>query len=507
MADRRRRLNLWPVLLFLFVWSILYLPHLRTNPPWYGDETVALAAGLDLTRGIAAHRAVLNTFWHPYAPYQPGYELLIGSMARLFNGDILGGRIVNALLALCIALVIYFYGRCGLGVFPSLFAALLFLSYEQSVIHFRWIFTHNLIALGFAITFLALSRPAGRRNDVVAGLGLALSAAALPLFVYGCVPAALIRLKRPASWLWLFGPALIVVGSSLLLGWLMTQPNQVLWSDLTATFRFYTHSSRESSASVAQIVLNILRFFTQDIWHAIGALMLVLCLCRRFYAIGLSGLVIAFLLVQNRQNLTIFYYQAVVFLPLMMLAYGAVLHRLFLFLRRRGVQLTIVRASQVTLLFVPLAAALSLAPHALAGNLKPRIHYWTTQSSDEVEQAARWLNERTSREDLVICHANISWLLHARTADFQQATTWAGLPTWPFDSPLPRAQFRYQADLDSAKFAVVGDIDKRWTFLQPNVEKIVEKMVAEKWPVVWFGLNYLILANPALPGANSVPHP
>lgn len=495
----RRLALILPLTLILAVWSVLYLPHLRTSPAWYGDETVALSAGLDLTRGIAAHRAVWNTFWHPYAPYQPGYELLVGWFARLFKGDILGARVANTLLALGVALVIYLYGRNILGVLPSLFAALLFISYEQSVIHFRWVFTHNLIALGFAITFLALSRPARRRNDIRAGAGLALSAAALPLFLYGCVPTLLIRLKRPRSWPWLFVPAMAVVGSSLFLGWLMTRPNDFLWSDLAATLRFYTHSSRESGASIAQIALNVLRFFSQDIVHAVGALMLLFCLCRRFYAIGLGGLMVSLLLVQNRQNLSVFYYQAIIFLPLMMIAYGAAERRIFQFARRRGVRLQIVRGAQAILLAVPILGAVSLVPKSLSGSLKPRISYWTTQSPDEVEQAARWLNGRITPDDLVICHANISWLLNARTADFQQATSWEGLPTWPFEIPLARAQFRYNAGLEHARFAVVGDIDKRWTFLQPNVDKLVERMVMERWTVVWSGPNYLILENPRLP--------
>ncbi|HEY5814280.1 MAG TPA: hypothetical protein VIT23_16695, partial [Terrimicrobiaceae bacterium] len=155
IREVRWRAFIIPLSVIFAIWSVLYLPNLRTSPSWYGDETVALTAGLDLTRGIAAHRAVWNTFWHPYAPYQPGYEFLVGGMARLFGGDILGGRFFNALLALALALVIYFYGRSILGIFPAFFAALLFLSYEQSVIHFRWIFTHNLVALGFVIAVLA----------------------------------------------------------------------------------------------------------------------------------------------------------------------------------------------------------------------------------------------------------------------------------------------------------------------------------------------------------------
>ncbi len=504
----RRRAILLSLALILAVWGLLYLPHLRTSPPWYGDETLALTAGVDLTRGIAAHRAIWNTFWHPYAPYQPGYELLIGSMARLFGGDILGGRVVNALLALSIGLVICFYGRSILGVLPALFAALLFLSYEQSVIHFRWIFTHNLVALGFTIAFLALSRPARQKNDLIAGAGLACAAAALPLFVYGLVPALLIRLKRPKSWPWLLVPALIVVTSSLLLGWLMTRPNNFLGSDLVATFRFYTRASQESSASIGQIALNVARFFSQDALHAAGAVMLLLCLSRKFYPIGIGGLLLVLLLVQNRQNLPVFYYQAIIFLPVLMLAYGAAQRRIFQFLRRRGVRLSMVRAGQWMLLLVPIISAATLTPASLSGTLRPRIWYWTTQNTSEVEQAAHWINERTDRDDLVICHSNIAWLLKARTADFLQATSWAGLPTWPFDIPLDKRQYRYEADLGAAKFAVVGDIDKRWTFLQPNVDQLAGRMVKEGWPVVWSGPNYLVLENPRLrggPGEQEIP--
>ncbi|HEY5741209.1 MAG TPA: hypothetical protein VIS99_01605, partial [Terrimicrobiaceae bacterium] len=325
---------------------------------------------------------------------------------------------------------------------------------------------------------------------------LALSAAALPLFVYACFPALLIRLKRPQSWPRLCLPALLVVGSSLLLGSIMTPPNGFLWSDLAATLRFYTRSSLESSTSIGQVALNILRFFTQDGIHGLGVVALLLCCCRKFYAISLSGFLISFLLIQNRQNLSLFYYQAIVFLPLMMLAYGAAERRILEFARRRGARLQIVRGAETILLLAPILCAMSLAPKILTGSLIPRIHYWTTQSTNEVEQAARWLNDRTIRDDLVICHANLSWLLHARTADLQQATSWEGLPTWPFDVPLNKAQFRYKAGLEDAKFAVVGDIDMRWTLLQPNVEKLIEKMKRENWPIVWQGPNYLILENP-----------
>ena len=139
-----------------------------------------------------------------------------------------------------------------------------------------------------------------------------------------------------------------------------------------------------------------------------------------------------------------------------------------------------------------------LLPQSLQGRLSPRIAYWTTQSCEEVAAAAQWINERTSPKDLVICHQNIAWLIHARTADYLQVASWMGLSTWPFKNPLPKAQFRFEPDLAKAKFAIIGDIDQRWTILQPNIAGIMKPLTDGSWKLVWRGENYYIFENPDL---------
>jgi len=96
--------------------------------------------------------------------------------------------------------MIYLIGRISFGRAPALLAALIFLSYEQSVVHFRWIYSHNAVALGFVIAVLFLIRKASVRNDLVTGLGLTLAALSHPLFVHGSMAAWLCRIKRPISW-------------------------------------------------------------------------------------------------------------------------------------------------------------------------------------------------------------------------------------------------------------------------------------------------------------------
>jgi len=492
----RNKLNILIISIVTIVCACLYLPNIRTSPAWYGDEGFALTAGLNLAHGIPVHGSFWNTFWNPYAPYQPFYEFCIGWAARLSGGDILGGRLVNSFFALITALIITLYGRKVLGFIFSFGAALIFLTFEQSVIHFRWIFTHNLIALGYALAFIGLSGKIKTKSNYFAGIGLGISALALPLSVYGLIAAALLRLRYPRSWLPVCGPYLLVTLASLALGFCLYPKQGFIWSDLVETFRFYVDASRENGGGF-KFIENISRFFLQDAFHAFGLLMFLICLRGRAFAIGFGGLLISFLLLQNRQNLTVFYYQAIILTPLLAMAYGFGLRKIFLLVRRAGFQSKIIRRLSMSVPFIIAGLSfLVILPSSLKGTLKTRIDFWTTQSNQEVESAAHWINSRTTPEDLVICHQNIAWLLHARTADYLQAATWQGLSTWPFKRPLRKDQFRFEPKLDAAKFAVIADIDQRWTFGQPNIPTLIQTFDSEKWPLVWSGANYRVLQNP-----------
>lgn len=491
----------WALVLILVAWAVLYLPSLRTFPGWYGDETLAVTAAQHLFPFPPSHRSFENTFWHPYAPYQPLYLGLVRLGLACAGGDILGARWINVLLGLGVALVLYCKGRTIIGFWGALAAALWFLSYEQSVLHFRWVFTHNLISLGFAWTFLSLCSPASKKNDLSAGLGLAVAAAALPLAVYGVVAALLVRWKHPRSWFRIVWPSALVVFLSLLAGALLASSPAFLLSDLKATFDFYTGATAGNSGSIGGAILNLLQFASHDWWHIAGFLAMGGALFwPRLRPAAAGAWIIAVLLTQNRQNLPVFYYQAIILLPLMIFCVAGVL----VFAIRRTCK--IVRLSPrlrlVCKALLPATALISAASMAVAvqkQNFLPRNQPWVTQNTAEVEAAADWINTRVGADDLVICHHNIAWLLRCRTADYLQWMTWRGVPTWPFATPLPGEQFVLAADLSRARFAIVGDIDQVWTFHQPEVAGQLVAAGFEKWPVVWSGEWYAILQNPDLP--------
>lgn len=492
---RSRHASLIAFLLITAVWAALYLPHLRTSPPWYNDETNIHKTAMDLVHGKMTLYGLEGTFWHPHNPYQPFYHLVAGLFGLATGGDILGSRFFNVLLAWASALAIYFLGRRSLGRAPSLFACLMFLTYHQSVVHFRMTYAHNMVGLGVLLMTLYLLRPAGMSTDLKAGIGLGLAAGAHLLFIHAAISGWLCRVKRWKSWVPLLGPAGVMIGLSLALAFFKNR--QWLFDDLSL-LKFTFFSRGESDGSGAKALDNLWFFMRQDWFHAVIALGLIASARRRLYPILFVGAFVIFMQVKNRQNLPLFYYQALVILPTLCLAWASLLIWLRGWLRKRkSLSPAIQRFAVGALAILPVLALWREVPLSFEGKIYSRAQHWATQSTQEVEEVARWLNERTTDKDFVACGYTLAWLLKARTANYLQIVTWYGYPTQGYDFGNKRERFLYDESLENAKYAVVGDNEQKWAFSEPNINELVKKLQDGKWPVVWKSANYLILENPA----------
>ncbi len=209
------------------------------------------------------------SFWHPSYSYQPGYAWMVGGMAWLFKGDILGARLLNTFVALAIGLTMYIGGKAILGHLPALFGALMFLGYSQSVIHFRWIYPHNAVAFGLLISLLAILRKSRPKTDWVAGAGLGIAAMSHPLFIHGMIAAVLSRIRHPRCWLRLAAPPALVILLSLGCAIFRYWPENWLFQDLSELFDFYVASSGQSGSGMKAIE-NIRIFYCHDFFH-VGA--------------------------------------------------------------------------------------------------------------------------------------------------------------------------------------------------------------------------------------------
>ena len=483
--------KLFPFFVMVIVWGLLYLPNLRTNPKWYGDETLIHDTARNLFKGNPSNFGLWNTFWHPHYPYQPLYSWICGLFAFVSSGDIWGSRFFNVLLALASAVSIYSLGKKVFGVRAALFSALMFLTYQQSIIHFRMSYAHNGAALGNLLLVLYLLQPATWRNDIRGGLGLALSAGSHPLFIHSAIAAWLTRIRNPKSWIPLFFPAGIYLLVSL--GLIYLRFGSWLGEDLKHLLNSYSSRGEQDASGLVAALNNFTQFTLQDPYHLFMLIGLLLCINRRCYPIALVGLFVTFMLVKNRANLIIFYYQAIVILPAMTLAWARWYEL---------AQLIFGRAFQspkgiLVLWGIPLFLFFTNLPPCWSDQLTPRNQYWVTQDTHEVDSCADWINQRVQKDDFVAANPNIAWLLKSRVAPYLQIITWYGDITQGYENGNKRERFRYDCPLEKARYAVIGDIDQRWTFGEPNVNKLVGRLQTNHWPIVWKGNYYLILANPA----------
>lgn len=495
MESKYCRLIRWgpaPYLLILICWASLYLPHLRTSPGWYGDETLTHHTATNLVKGVPSNLALWNTFWHPHYPYQPFYTFICGLFSSAFGGDILGSRLFNALLGLACGLAILHLGKNVFGVHASIFGALVFLFYSQTLIHFRMAYAHNGAALGNLLLCLYLLQPLDRFKYWKAGLGLGLSAGSHPLFVHPALAALILNLRNPRAWLPLFLPSAFYLLINL--GWIYLVFGNWLAEDLRHLRWTFLERGAQDAPGLVGSVRNLALFIGQDAFHLFAFAGLLLCINKKFLPLGVVGLWTMFMLVKNRGNLVLFYYQAVVVLPVLALGWARLYSLAEIFLQKH-----LQKPSLVYLFFLfPLSMSVSSVSQSLNGSITPRNQYWVTQDTQEVESCARWLNDRTQPQDLIIANSSITWLLQSRCAPLMQVVTWYGLPTQGYENGNARERFRYESSLEAAKFVVIGDIDQRWTFGEPNVKILIEKFQTQGWPVVWKGKYYLILANPRM---------
>jgi len=157
------RRDLWIAAGLLLLWALLYLPNLRSNPNWYGDEGEWMDASWTLAQGHPRVDATVNDFLFPY-PYPPLYLAINGTLLKLFGNDLIVGRSLGAATALGIAALLVWIGRRLVDRSFGFLCAAAFLVYPEAVINFRWARGHTLCGLfvtasiGFLVRYVQEAR-------------------------------------------------------------------------------------------------------------------------------------------------------------------------------------------------------------------------------------------------------------------------------------------------------------------------------------------------------------
>jgi len=237
--------------------------------------------------------------------------------------------------------------------------------------------------------------------------------------------------------------------------------------------------------------INFWLFFTHDVFHILSACSVLFCFFTPMRPIAVSAVVMVALLTQNRQNLPVFYYQAVVALPLLAACSGYFLEKL----RRRFLRKA--PWGRWTLFLLPALLFTHIGPKVWTSALVSRNDPWVVQSNQDHLQTIDWINQHTKSNDLVVCHWNIGWSLKCQTADPMMCVAWEGLPTFTYEHGLSRDRFRYSADIRKSRYLVLTDIDRIWTLAQPNVNAVLNEQNLSGWYPVFQSGSCLVLSPPA----------
>ena len=464
-------------------WAALFLPNLRTNPNWYGDEGEWMEKSWTFIHGTPRVGPIIDDFVFPY-PYPPLYMLVNGALLRVFGNDIVVGRALGAATALAAGAILFWIGTRLRDKRFGLLCAAAFLAYSEANVNFRWVRSHPmagtlaLASVGFLIRYVQEKR---LRDAMWAGLFCSL-ATATNYFTYPLIGAVIVTVavvngrewKSPRVWRDVAVAAavagayggLFVLWYSAAHGWgqLMTQVGRlssVASNEVRPTF----------GGEVERFIENIwtLGFKTptqgpplpwsgHDWWLTVATIGFVFLPTRDWRLrlwMPVWLLVLMYGVFQKLNNVPLFFYPATIFLPLMAVGFAGVLVWAGELAKRLAVKSGEEAAGTVAV--VVLAGFTWVSATGAWGHFHTRIDMWTQQSMPDAEAAMAFVNAHTTKDDFVIVPKQIYWLAHCdRRSMLTFCARYEGVDNdMPVPAHIPRELFWFDCRLEQAKYLVM----------------------------------------------------
>jgi 4-amino-4-deoxy-L-arabinose transferase-like glycosyltransferase len=508
MTKRER----WMAVGLVVLWAVLFLPNLRTNPNWYGDEGEWMEKSWTFIHGTPRVGPVTNDFVFPY-PYPPLYMLVNGTLLVVFGNDIVVGRALGAVTALAAAAVLFWIGTRLRGKSFGFLCAALFLVYPQTDINFRWVRSHPmagtlvLASCGFLVRYVQEKR---LRDAVWAG-GMCSLATATNYYAVGMIPAVMLTVawvvwrEKKNHWLHLVSAtaAAGTYGTLFVLWYLATHGG---WTHLQE--QVHRLGGMTQPPGLPEVGLRIMKFFFQtptrigptgleghDWWLMAAVVGLVAFPVGRVRAwLVIWTLLLMIPIFRKQDNVSWFFYPATMFLPLLALGVAGTADWI-----GRGVEFI----TKAKIRWLPGGvAALVWGVISLQGSLghfHTLIDAFTQQSVPEAEAAMKYVNEHTGPEDFVLVPKQIYWLVkHARKSMLSLCQPYEGGTNGAWPVPIPRSAYWFDCRWENAKYCVLDSgvdasgrerrgIDLVYTIGPGGASEIVPAMIAQGWKVVYAG--------------------
>ncbi len=505
------------------VWAFIYLPNLRISPNWYGDEGQVMDMSWTTAHGHPRFGPLYYNFMVPI-PYQPLTLLINGILLRVFGCDIFVVRLFQVIVALATAGICFWIGARLRDKRFGFLCALAFLTYPEVVIHYRWVRPHPiagtfvLAACGFLISYIQQRR---LRDIVLAGVMTALGLAC-HWFMYMMVVLVVVTVLRINRRHVVAALLPIAAYGILFCVWfLWTQPGGIehFISQLRQIQQAgFGDAVPGALAEAARLYRQFIEFsfiaptvgrdgsHGVDIWLPIATLGILFFPVRQFRGwliFWLGGLMYGVL--KSRNNVHLFFYPAMVFVPLMAIGFAGAIALMEERLVRHLPKLERWARYVPSLALIGIFGGICL--YNSFTHWRTKIDLWTLRSHKDAEAAMQFVNAHTTKEDFVVMPDQVYWLYpYPYRAQLFECAHYAGRESRPFSETLPRKMFWFDCSWQRAKYLVLAygiDVNGRpygidaiyWMGFK-GVREIVEQVQQEKWPVVFRQGEYMVLANP-----------
>ncbi|HXI83780.1 MAG TPA: glycosyltransferase family 39 protein [Verrucomicrobiae bacterium] len=524
------------------LWALLFLPNLRTNPNWYGDEGEWMEKSWTFIHGTPRIGPIVDDFIFPY-PYPPLYMMVNGALLRMFGNDIVVARALGAVTALVAGALLFWIGTRLRDKNFGFLCAAAFLVYSEANINFRWVRSHPmsgvlaLAAVGFLIRYVQEKR---LHDAAWAGVFCSL-ATATNYFTYPLVGAvvATVAVVNWREWkssrAWrdvIVAGALACAYAGLFVLWYSAAHG---WGQLmTQVGRLTSVASNEArptfGGEIGRFIENVwtLSFKTptqgppmpwsgHDWWLTVAAIGFVFLPTRDWRLrlwVPFWLLVLMYGVFKKLNNVPLFFYPATIFLPLMAVGFAGVLTWAGELVKRvagKSKEATAMGVACIVLAGFGLQSAAGAWSH-----FHTRIDMWTQQSATDAEAAMAYVNAHTAKDDFVIVPKQIYWLARCdRRSMLTFCARYKGVDNdMPVPTHIPQELYWFDCRLEEAKFLVLEygveqrtlpdgrtgqlpvGIDAVYTIGLRGVREVIQQAQQENWPAVFHQGAYLVLANP-----------
>ena len=520
LTERSVGLLIWMVICGIAAY--LRFTNLPANPGWYSDEGTVVEIAKNFLAGRIQYLAFNESTL--LAARMPLFPIFLAGIFSFAEVGITTLRYVTAGLGVCTVGLLYWVILDIVGkerIFLPITASLFLAIYPQAILYSRLGFSYNLLAplLVGMLWVLWKYLNTGRIKWILLASLLVGVGAISDLMMFAVAPV-IVLVAITKKWKDAFLTSGVIILPFTLYSLLMlTFHTGAFLFDFE--FIFFRLGEIPLIAQYPIIVYNFTTLLMEDYWWSLAVIgIFIIPECRFKYLILMMFFTPLSLLARTALLPGLSFYYLSPLFPLIALGAASLVVRgvpYALEITRKGLEKFtdvfrsmdkknrfefiwkpgIFIASSLILFLViisPFVITFALGIYQAHEGLKTEIDPVLVNVLD-ARKAIAYVNNRVSKDELVLASPALAWAIEANAADFQMAVAYQGGETKHFPTDIPANRFIFDANYNQAAYVILDPI--WWNWAVPNMPEVEDMVqVVTSWPKVYSAGQVVVYENP-----------